>query len=164
VPALPLTRPHRLLVSATVITVLVDIASKVWAVRVLNDRDMEIGGSLSLRLAYNDGVAFSIGRTLPTWLLLLATFAVAAALLVAGWRGALVPPVVVGLLVGGAIANFLDRLVGGSVVDMIYLSWWPTFNLADVAITTGAIALVVYSMLFDRRDPGGEAPATGESS
>jgi signal peptidase II len=47
-----------------------------------------------------------------------------------------------GLLLGGAIGNLIDRLLHGSVTDFIKLPHWPAFNLADVAITFGVVALV----------------------
>jgi signal peptidase II len=50
----------------------------------------------------------------------------------------------VGILVGGALGNALDRLTGGSVVDFLdVVPWWPAFNFADVAITTGSLALAL---------------------
>lgn len=98
-------------------------------------------------------------------MLLAVTFAIATGIAIAGWRGVLRPPVVVGVIVGGAFANFADRLVGGSVVDMIYLTWWPTFNLADVAITTGVFAMVIHNFIADRRETRAKsATATGEAT
>jgi signal peptidase II len=54
-------------------------------------------------------------------------------------RGAWVPT---GLLLGGAVGNLLDRLIDGSVTDFIKFPDWPAFNVADIAITFGVIALV----------------------
>ena len=54
-------------------------------------------------------------------------------------RGLWVPT---GLLLGGAIGNLIDRLMNGSVTDFIKLPHWPAFNVADIAITLGVIALV----------------------
>ncbi len=48
----------------------------------------------------------------------------------------------VGLLVGGALGNLIDRLVNGSVTDFIKLPLWPAFNCADMAITFGVLALL----------------------
>jgi signal peptidase II len=48
-----------------------------------------------------------------------------------------------GLLLGGALGNVIDRVRDGAVTDFIKLPHWPAFNLADVAITAGVIALVV---------------------
>jgi signal peptidase II len=47
-----------------------------------------------------------------------------------------------GLLVGGAIGNLIDRIDSGAVTDFIKLPHWPAFNLADIAITFGVLALV----------------------
>jgi signal peptidase II len=71
-----------------------------------------------------------------------------AVLLVVGTRSVETPwaAVGLGLLVGGAVGNLADRLVGGhggAVVDFIDLQWWPAFNVADAAITCGAVLLVV---------------------
>jgi signal peptidase II len=48
-----------------------------------------------------------------------------------------------GMLVGGAIGNLIDRLANGSVIDFIKLPAWPAFNVADMSITFGVIALVL---------------------
>ncbi len=55
-------------------------------------------------------------------------------------RGLWVPT---GLLIGGAVGNLIDRLMHGSVTDWIKLPHWPAFNVADMAITFGVIALVL---------------------
>jgi signal peptidase II len=47
-----------------------------------------------------------------------------------------------GLLIGGAAGNLIDRLRSGAVTDFVKLPHWPAFNLADVAITVGVLALV----------------------
>ncbi|MGI8412150.1 MAG: signal peptidase II [Solirubrobacteraceae bacterium] len=47
-----------------------------------------------------------------------------------------------GLLIGGAIGNLIDRVVGGAVTDFIKLPLWPAFNVADMAITFGILALL----------------------
>jgi signal peptidase II len=56
-----------------------------------------------------------------------------------------------GLLVGGAIGNLIDRLVHGAVTDFIKLPFWPAFNIADMAITFGVLALL-YVLEGRRRD------------
>jgi signal peptidase II len=48
----------------------------------------------------------------------------------------------VGLLVGGALGNLIDRLLNGSVTDFIKLPLWPAFNVSDMAITFGVLALL----------------------
>lgn len=64
---------------------------------------------------------------------------------------ALVPPaaVFVGLMIGGALSNWLEHAIRGSVSDYICLRFWPAFNLADAAITAGAagIALTLWTLV-----------------
>jgi signal peptidase II len=48
-----------------------------------------------------------------------------------------------GMLVGGALGNLIDRITSGSVIDFIKLPAWPAFNVADMSITFGVIALVL---------------------
>ena len=47
-----------------------------------------------------------------------------------------------GLLIGGATGNLIDRTREGAVTDFIDLSWWPAFNVADISITFGVLALL----------------------
>lgn len=47
-----------------------------------------------------------------------------------------------GLLIGGALGNLLDRITNGAVTDFIKLPFWPAFNLADMSITFGVLALL----------------------
>src|SRR5579875_1135010 len=104
-------------------------------------------GPLSLALAYNSGIAFSLGTGLggPILVLvgLLVLGLVASARLVTSRAGA----VALGLVLGGALGNLVDRLArAGAVVDFIRTTFWPTFNLADAAIVCGCAALVVRSL------------------
>ena len=82
-----------------------------------------------------------MGNDTPTWLVLTLTGAVAAGIAVAAWRGLFASSIAAGVVVGGALANVADRSQAGTVVDMLYTGWWPTFNVADVAIVCGAFAL-----------------------
>jgi signal peptidase II len=91
----------------------------------------------------NTGVAFSMlsdGGVLPVVVGVLALGA-----LLAFFATHLAAPLVwlpTGLLVGGAAGNLIDRLREGSVTDFVKLPHWPAFNVADVAITFGVLALV----------------------
>jgi len=55
--------------------------------------------------------------------------------------------VAVGLILGGAVGNMVDRLRFGYVTDFIYAGFWPTFNVADSAVTIGVI-LIICSLAF----------------
>jgi len=59
-----------------------------------------------------------------------------------------------GLLIGGAVGNIIDRVALGAVTDFLKLPSWPAFNIADVAITVGVIALLV---VVERNDRDEEA-------
>ncbi len=122
----------------------VDAASKVAAVRYLADSDVElIGSAIALRLGYNSGVAFGLGAAIPSVVVTAVTAVVTACIAVAGWRDALGHPVAAGLVLGGALGNVLDRMLGGGVVDMIDIGSWPTFNVADTLLNLGVIAAVL---------------------
>lgn len=133
--------------------IVLDQITKVWAVDRLTGSDPIdiIPGLLEFRLIYNPGAAFSIG-TGRTWIFtILATIVIAFVLWQAqqvrsaGWAWAL------GLLVGGAGGNLIDRLVRepsfaqGHVVDFIALPNFPVFNIADIGVTTAAILIAILS-------------------
>jgi signal peptidase II len=108
----------------------------------------------------NKGVAFGAFAGGHTAVLVVIAVAVAA-LLIYFVRHAGRPLVWLptGLLVGGAIGNIFDRIRDGAVTDFIKLPWWPAFNVADMAITFGVLALLY---VFERsgseeptRDAGG---------
>jgi signal peptidase II len=61
----------------------------------------------------------------------------------------------VGLLAGGALGNLADRARAGAVLDFIDPPAWPAFNVADVAITLGAVVLVLATMREEPRARGG---------
>jgi len=67
-----------------------------------------------------------------------------------------------GLVVGGALGNVIDRLRYGAVVDFLYFhvgafNWWPAFNVADSAICVGAV-LLVFDSLFAKQDSHKNTP------
>ena len=130
---------------AGITTLCVDIATKVTAVAMLSGGAVDLG-SMELRLVYNEGVAFGLGDSVPSTLLLVVVAAVTVVFVAAVSRGALPANAVTGLVAGGAIANLADRAIGGSVVDMFDLGWWPTFNVADMCIMFGAGVLVLQSL------------------
>jgi signal peptidase II len=91
----------------------------------------------------NTGVAFSIFSSGGT-LVLVFTLAALALLIV---YFALHPErpwlwIPTGMLVGGAVGNLIDRIANGAVTDFIKLPHWPAFNVADMSITFGVLALL----------------------
>ncbi len=129
---------------ALVVTAL-DAVTKAWARRDLVDHAEHLGGVIVLRLQFNSGISFSINQSGPL-LTTILTVIIALFVVLIGLRanrGA--PAIGFGLLIGGGVANVLDRLSATphQVTDFIALGSFPVFNLADVAITLGFLTLVV---------------------
>lgn len=130
--------------------VVADQLSKWWAVNHLEEYVPQpvIGEVLQWRLSYNTGSAFSLfqGFT-PLLAVLAAVIAIVLVRVVTATRDALLV-VSLALVLGGAVGNLIDRVaradgfLDGGVVDFISVPRWPTFNLADSAITVGALLLV----------------------
>lgn len=138
-----------------------DLASKVWASRALRNRPKDLPGPLDLRLGYNRGIAFSFLTEVPVAAIVFLTSLVAVALIVAVARGA-APLLPAGLVLGGALGNLVDRTHNGTVVDMFHTSFWPTFNLADVAICAGAALWVLQSSRSSRPSEESNSAGPGE--
>ena len=102
-----------------------------------------IPGILHLTYVSNTGAAFGLLRGYSGLFILLAV-AIAAWLVTELTRGEH-PPLsrfALGLMLGGAVGNLIDRLRIGSVIDFIDLRVWPVFNVADSAITVGVALLI----------------------
>ena len=138
--------------------VVLDQLTKWWAVNTLDTRDIDIVWTLRLHLSFNSGMAFSQGEGFGPIIGVVAL--VVIVVLVVGLRRETNPltDVAVGLIVGGAIGNVIDRLfrdpawLRGAVVDFIDFQWFPIFNVADMGITIGGFLLVGGSWWSARRD------------
>ena len=64
----------------------------------------------------------------------------------------MLPWLAAALTAGGALGNVIDRIQGGSVVDMLHTGWWPTFNLADVFICIGVAVLALSAVRNKNED------------
>lgn len=132
------------LLTAAGLLAVVDMFLKAAAVRVLTEPvDLAV---LELRVSYNPGVAFSLGDSLPSVVVLagtavitiaMAAFAIRAAPRMNRWSRS-----GVALILAGAVGNLADRAGDGAVTDYLHTGWFPTFNLADIFITCGAAALL----------------------
>lgn len=117
------------------------------------DAPLPVVRGFELDVSYNTGVAFGLLREAPRALVLLAVAAVALVVGLALVRRWVTPtPLTAGLVLGGALGNLLDRAGDGRVTDFLQLAHWPTFNLADVALTAGGI---LFALEMSRRDADG---------
>ena len=102
----------------------------------------------------NDGAIWGI-LSGQTWLFLLIMVLFLAVLGVMIWRKWLTKKfewLCLAFIAGGGIGNMIDRLISGSVTDMIKFDFveFPVFNVADCFITVGCAALLIYILFFDR--------------
>lgn len=112
-----------------------------------------------LRLSWNQGISFSLfSSDASRWPLVVVTAAITAFLI--AWM--LRTPrtwlqIGLGLIVGGALGNIIDRVSMGAVADFLHVFWqdwhFPTFNVADSCITIGAI-IVLLDAVFERPHDG----------
>jgi len=157
---------------AVVVVLVLDQLSKAWAVARLCDppycpdratpEPVDLVWTLRLAYAENTGMAFSKASGSGRWIALVAVGIVAVLLFVARRLRSPYQLVLVGVVVGGALGNLVDRVfrasdgfLSGGVVDFIDLQWWPIFNIADTAVVVGGILLAL-SMVFE---PGGSRSA-----
>jgi signal peptidase II len=155
-------RPRRvavlLFITAAVIVV-IDQVTK--AVVVSNLREGEsrrvIGGVLSWTYQRNPGSAFGLFQHIPVLFTILAA-AIAVVIIVRAPRvHDHLTRFALGLVLGGAIGNLVDRIVRppgvfrGRVIDFIDFHWWPVFNIADSAVVIGAVLLLIASFRNERR-------------
>lgn len=183
-PAQP-RRRIRLLLTVAIVVLVLDIVTKVLAVRLLTPGQPVpiIGNTVTWTLVRNSGAAFSMA-TGYTWVLTLVATGVVLGIIWMGRR--LVNPwwaLGLGMILGGATGNLVDRFfrspgpLRGHVVDFLSIGWWPVFNVADPSVVGGAALLVALSLFgyeFDspvrrRPDPAaasgdGDREATEEPS
>lgn len=143
----------RTVAAVAAVIVVLDQITKIWAVAGLEDGPIDLFWTLRLRLIYNTGSAFSLGAGLGRWLAILVFAVVIGIIWYARTAVDRTVRLLLGVIVGGAIGNLLDRLfraddgfLSGGVVDFVDFQWWPVFNVADIAVVCGAISLAIYSM------------------
>ncbi len=152
-----------MVIAASVVAL--DQLTKSWIVSTLSSgRIIHIVWTLQLALGYNSGIAFSQGQGLGPIVGIVAI--VAIAMLYRAMVRATTSPTAYGLclITAGAVGNVCDRVFRGNgwlhgrVVDFIDLQWFPAFNVADAAITIGALVLIFGMLLEYRTAEIGEKP------
>ena len=129
--------------------ILLDKLTKWWALERLEDGQIvELFWTLQFRLVRNTGIAFSQGENLGPVFTILILFVILLVVRLGAQIQSRVGKVSVGLVIGGAIGNLVDRVfraeegfLGGGVVDFVDFQWWPVFNIADSAIVVGGLMM-----------------------
>ncbi len=157
--------------AAVAVVIVLDLATKWWAEGGLLRYEPVpiVGDVLRWRLIYNPGAAF--GLHLGPWsrwiflVIAVVAFVVLFRMSREGPRGDRVRHLALGSVAGGAIGNLVDRVRGPQgVVDFIDVgigaTRWPTFNVADIGVSCGAVVLAISLWREDRsRDPAPAPPA-----
>lgn len=152
------------LIGLTLLAFLADTLSKGWAEQSLAGRPPieVIGDTFQLDLGYNTGIAFGIFANGGAAVLIASGIVIvvlSAWVIRALWRspGQALPRLPIGLILGGAAANFADRFGDGRVTDFLDIGVgalrWPTFNLADSAIVLGLGLLALAVWADAHKDP-----------
>ena len=147
-----LTRPRVLAFAIAAVVVVADRVSTSLALDHLHDV-RHLWGPVGLAMTFNSGFAFSLfsGKAVAVTVLL-CVGVVVLALVVAQVRT--VPLAIgAGLVLGGAVGNLSERIVGGhggQVPDFITMDYWPTFNFADACVTVGVV-IVIATLVFGGR-------------
>lgn len=144
------------MLSLALIVFAADQITKLLVVAMLHTNSVAIMPYLNFTLGYNKGAAFGILDAASGWQRwLFITIATAISLIIIVWSRKLTKrdkweKFALGLVLGGAWGNLLDRIRLGHVVDFIdfYIgTWhWYTFNVADIAICIGAVLLAIYGL------------------
>ena len=158
----PASRPLRAGIIAALIALVLDQASKLWLLYVLDlgrRGAVRVTPFFDLLLAWNVGISFgwfqNDSMVAQVILNLVKAAAVIALAVWMAWSRTMLATIALGLIIGGAIGNAIDRFAYGAVLDFALFHIeiagktynWYVFNLADVAIVAGVVALLYDSLL-----------------
>lgn len=140
-----------------------DGLTKTWMERLLvPSQPMPLGSQFfRLTLGYNAGVAFGLFANGGAWPLIVTGVIIIALMvwLLNALRTSELPRMAawpIGFILGGAIANFVDRISDGRVTDFLDIGFgatrWPTFNLADAFIVIGVALLLLFSLMDSQHE------------
>lgn len=153
--------PNRLGLAAALVTLVLDQASKLWlylGTDLVLTQPWRINGFTDFVVVWNRGVSYGLFQQesdLGRWLLVAVS--VAAVVALGFWMRRATSGLLalsLGLIVGGAIGNAIDRIAYGAVFDFVHWhvgEWsWYVFNVADAAIVAGVVGLIIDSLLPQR--------------
>jgi signal peptidase II len=170
-----MTPKARLFLGAFAVSLVLDQGAKEWVARTMSfaDRIRVIDGFFYITHVRNRGAAFGLFADSPELVrvaLFIGVALVAIGLIFSFYRrlapGDRLAALSLGLILGGAAGNLIDRLRYGEVVDFLhFILWggyvWPDFNLADTWIVVGVALLVIELLASEgetRADPAGVEP------
>ena len=147
-------RAWRAPVSIALLVIAFDQLTKHWAVTSLGtDREIDVFWTLQFNLGFNNGMAFGQAQGFGPLIAIVATLVIVYLLVTLRNEASRMSTIGMGLLIGGAAGNLIDRLLRGddgvlrgAVVDFIDFQWFPIFNIADMAINVGAFSLILNSI------------------
>jgi len=139
------------------LVVLLDQLTKNWAINALSDgRARHVIWTLQWNLTFNSGMAFSRGQGVGLYIGAVALVVVVMLIVASRKSQDRRSTIALGLIIGGALGNLVDRLFRGSgwlhghVIDFIDMRWWPVFNVADMGVSIGGVLMVLFA-LFESR-------------
>jgi len=148
--------------SIATLVILLDQVTKYWIVHLVMapPRIIEVTSFFNVVMVWNKGASFGLFSSQSSWTqVLLGGFAVLISVVLVIW---LIKAqnrwlaISLGLVIGGALGNAIDRAVYGAVADFLDFHvagyHWPSFNVADIAITVGVIMLLLDGLITGRRD------------
>lgn len=142
-----------LAIITTILVIVIDRLLKRWTTHslMLHESKAGIDGIFDFFYIHNDGAGFGVFSG-KMWLFFIVTILIVSYLIYLIYRHRHAKwylTLTYGLLLGGAIGNFIDRILYGYVIDMIRLQFmdFPIFNIADMALSIGVVWLIIQVLL-----------------
>ena len=134
------------------ITIILDFLTKILAVKYFVS-GIKLTSFFNLALTYNKGISFGLFNNFSYSNYFFAALSSAISLMLYNWlkkTDSCKEAIALGLIIGGALGNVIDRFIYPGVVDFLEFHWkqyyWPSFNLADSAIFLGVCILLIFSI------------------
>lgn len=163
--------PRAWLFGVGALVVVGDVATKQIAIARWAVEPVELlGGLITLTESRNPGAAFGLATNATPILAIITAVVVVAIVVLSSRVKTTGVAIIVGLFLGGAVGNLNDRLfrspgfMQGHVVDWIDIGRWPNFNLADSALTTASLLLVLLLLRAEPRGTTPTAPRPGKAT